>query len=64
MANKTLTRSFVVALGQPERIACGSFPGNFNRLDYPMAPERVTAEVKARFEAWGGRAPRRLFGGR
>jgi hypothetical protein len=31
------------------------FPGNSNRLDYPVTPERVTAEVKARFEAWGGK---------
>src|SRR5216683_1368045 len=31
------------------------FPGNFNRLHYPVTPERVTAEVKARFEAWGGK---------
>jgi hypothetical protein len=30
-------------------------PGNLNRLDYPVTPERVTAEVKTRFEAWGGK---------
>jgi Fungal chitosanase of glycosyl hydrolase group 75 len=30
------------------------FPGNFNRLKYPVTPQRVGAEVKARFEAWGG----------
>jgi hypothetical protein len=30
------------------------FPGGQNRLSYPVTPERVQDQVKARFEAWGG----------
>ncbi|HEY2663417.1 MAG TPA: hypothetical protein VGI47_03695 [Candidatus Binataceae bacterium] len=32
------------------------FPGDFNRVAYPVTSERVAAEVKPRFEAWGGNA--------
>jgi hypothetical protein len=31
------------------------FPGAANRLDYPITPEHVRAEAKARFDAWGGK---------
>jgi hypothetical protein len=30
------------------------FAGASNRLGYPVTPERVTAQAKARFDAWGG----------
>lgn len=32
------------------------FPGNANRLSYPVTAERVKTEVKARFDQWGGKA--------
>ena len=32
------------------------FPGPQNRLPYPVTPDRVANQAKARFEAWGGEA--------